>query len=64
MGDTPRIAAGMAAATSNSTVNGVGITMEGIWTNYAVFEMTLQLGWGGQPSGRDEWWRRFGAMEL
>ena len=61
-GNTPQLLAHFDAAQANaSSLAGVGITMEGIWTNYAVFEMTLQLGWGGQPSGRDEWWRRFGA---
>jgi hypothetical protein len=35
VGNTPRIASGMdAALAQNSTISGVGITMEGIWTNY------------------------------
>jgi alpha-N-acetylglucosaminidase len=41
-----------AALDSNSTISGVGITMEGIWTNYPVFESTLLLGWeGGETQG-------------
>ena len=34
-----------ALESSLSTMAGVGITMEGIWTNYPVFEFTLQAGW-------------------
>lgn len=35
----------MLAANQNGTANGigVGITMEGIWTNYGVFEKALSL---------------------
>ena len=45
MGNTPRVVAGFEAAVANSTVNGVGITMEGIWTNYNMFELQLLLAW-------------------
>ena len=34
-----------ALGSSSSTMAGVGITMEGIWTNYPVFEFTLQAAW-------------------
>ena len=46
VGNTPRVASGTAAAVVNSTINGVGITMEGIWTNYFMFELQLLLTWG------------------
>ena len=40
MGDLSTIKTGLTAAMSaaDSTINGVGITMEGIWTNYPEFE--------------------------
>ena len=50
-------------ALSNSTINGVGITMEGIWTNYPIFEMTLQSAYAAQVSGATlgEWWESYGT---
>lgn len=68
-GNVPRIEAGMQAALDkNSTITGVGITMEGIWTNYPVFERQLQLGWAWPPTAQrelgassDGWFARFGA---
>ena len=47
VGDAPTLAnnGGAAIFNDNSTISGVGLTMEGIWTNYPMFEMTLQLGW-------------------
>ena len=64
-----------AAMNNNSTISGVGITMEGIWTNYPVFESTLLLGWeGGETAGchrggsaaqcaasSTSYWGRYGA---
>lgn len=47
VGNTPRVVTGFEAALANSTVNGVGITMEGIWTNYNMFELQLLLTWEG-----------------
>ena len=41
----PRVLAGVKASLANSTITGVGITMEGIWTNYPMFEVTLQQAW-------------------
>eukprot|EP01051_Picozoa_sp_SAG22_P010022 SAG22_NODE_877_length_6715_cov_28.285369_3_plen_370_part_00 len=35
------------ALNDGSTISGVGLTMEGIWTNYPVFESTVLLGWEG-----------------
>eukprot|EP01084_Bolivina_argentea_P099415 178715_1 len=29
----------------NTTVSGVGITMEGIWQNYVMYDLTLKMGW-------------------
>ena len=52
----------------NSTVTGVGITMEGIWTNYPMFEATLLMSWQ-TPSQMDvkTYWesysvRRYGQV--
>ena len=56
------------AYNSNSSINGVGITMEGIWTNYPIFEMTLQAGYeplAEQPSptvaALPAWFRDYGV---
>lgn len=45
VGNIPRIMQGLAVSLANSTISGVGITMEGIWTNYPIFELTLQQTW-------------------
>ena len=66
VGDMPRLEEGFntaAAAAHNSSLSGVGLTMEGIGTNYPMFERTLQLGWEpARPEERlDEWWARYGV---
>ena len=51
------------ALAGNTTVSGVGITMEGIWTNYPIFEATLLLGWqqaGGGAGSVPEYWADYG----
>jgi len=63
-GDLPSIRSGFGAALKHSPaqVRGVGITMEGIWTNYIVFDYTLSLAWG--RAGAEEpraWAARYGA---
>lgn len=51
-----------AAINGNSSVVGVGITMEGIWVNYPVFEATLMLGWEQQPGwGVSDYFDSFGT---
>jgi hypothetical protein len=49
-GNMPRVLAGVQASLANSTISGVGITMEGIWTNYPMFEVTLQQAWKATPT--------------
>ena len=65
VGDAPTLAKNFGAAifNDNSTISGVGLTMEGIWTNYPMFEMTLQLGWQphGAAAASPAWWSRYGA---
>ena len=43
LGSLNAVVGGVEAAIAKSTVMGVGITMEGIWTNYPMFEITLQM---------------------
>jgi hypothetical protein len=43
-GNMPAVQTGVEQAV-HQTMIGVGITMEGIWQNYPVFEYTLALGW-------------------
>lgn len=59
-GSMPSIQQGFSAALQSSGLRGVGITMEGMWTNYAVFEYTLAQAWlpGGDPRA---WTTSFGA---
>lgn len=33
----------------SSSLVGIGITMEGIWQNYPLYEMTLQQAWHSTP---------------
>ena len=74
VGNLTAVEVGLAAALAapNSSIAGVGITMEGIWTNYAVFERQLALSWdtGGAAAPASEsppapgllpaWFARFG----
>ena len=30
---------------NDTTVMGVGITMEGIWQNYVIYDLTLEMAW-------------------
>ncbi|ETO11259.1 hypothetical protein RFI_26116 [Reticulomyxa filosa] len=50
MGDLPSISEGIPGALvfPNSTVMGVGITMEGIWQNYIVYDLTLHMAWNSK----------------
>eukprot|EP00041_Stephanoeca_diplocostata_P038457 m.1517851 g.1517851 ORF g.1517851 m.1517851 type:complete len:1260 (-) comp25219_c0_seq4:160-3939(-) len=61
-GNVPQVTAGLQRALDNSTINGVGITMEGIWTNYPVFEITLQGAYRVPSSTAEltQWWAEYG----
>ena len=48
-GNMGRLLAGVHSSLANSSITGVGITMEGIWTNYPVFEITFQQAWASPP---------------
>ena len=43
LGDLSIVGNSMAATLKNTTVLGIGITMEGIWNNYIEYEMTLKM---------------------
>jgi alpha-N-acetylglucosaminidase len=49
------------ALSQNTTLSGVGITMEGIWTNYPMFEATLLLAWEQDmaTASTTEYWTKF-----
>eukprot|EP01065_Artemidia_motanka_P051521 TRINITY_DN9112_c0_g1_i1.p1 TRINITY_DN9112_c0_g1~~TRINITY_DN9112_c0_g1_i1.p1 ORF type:complete len:827 (+),score=257.62 TRINITY_DN9112_c0_g1_i1:54-2534(+) len=61
-GNLPQTLKGFEATIQkNSTVLGVGITMEGIWQNYPAFELTLQLAWLNASSvSVPDWVARYG----
>jgi len=64
IGNLPKIHDGFASARSKASSNleGVGITMEGMWTNYIVYDYTLSQAWGRSTTGEPRAWaRRFGA---
>ncbi|KAF0690460.1 Aste57867_18192 [Aphanomyces stellatus] len=44
-----------ARAASNGTMIGVGLTMEGIFQNYVVYDLTLQMAWETKPIQLDSW---------
>ncbi|KAF0690459.1 Aste57867_18191 [Aphanomyces stellatus] len=50
-GDLPTLAQSpvTSKAASNGTMIGIGLTMEGIFQNYIVYDLTLQMAWESQP---------------
>jgi len=61
-GNLPQITSGFGAALNSSrNLQGVGITMEGIWTNYIVYDFTLSQAWGRAGPEPRSWAVRFGA---
>ncbi|CAK4077588.1 unnamed protein product [Aphanomyces euteiches] len=56
-GDLPTLASDpvVAKAESNGTMIGIGLTMEGIFQNYIVYDLTLQMAWTSQPVDLDVW---------
>ncbi|KAF4040777.1 Alpha-N-acetylglucosaminidase (NAGLU) C-terminal domain [Phytophthora infestans] len=51
-----------ASRDSNGTMIGVGLTMEGIYQNYVVYDLTLQMAWVDTPLDMDEWVPSFAAQ--
>ncbi|ETV89522.1 hypothetical protein H257_00774 [Aphanomyces astaci] len=60
-GDLPTLAADPVAAriASNGTLIGIGLTMEGIFQNYVVYDLTLQMAWEAQPVDLITWLPEF-----
>lgn len=56
-GDLPTLAAAPVAArdASNGTFAGIGLTMEGIFQNYVVYDLSLQMAWQHTPVDT-VWW--------
>lgn len=72
VGNFPRVADGFHKALGSSSISGVGITMEGIWTNYPMFESTFQHGFtsidipstsivSASTSDPAKWFTRYGT---
>jgi len=60
-GNLPQISAGFTEGLNRSaSLQGVGITMEGIWTNYIVYDFTLSQAWG-RTGDLETWATRFGS---
>ena len=59
-GNLPKIGDGFKKALAESSMTGVGITMEGMWTNYVTYDFTLLQAWGraGEP---EDFAKTFGA---
>ncbi|KUF80295.1 Alpha-N-acetylglucosaminidase [Phytophthora nicotianae] len=63
-GDLPTLGTApvLANRDSNGTMIGVGLTMEGIYQNYVVYDLTLQMAWVDTPLNMDEWIPSFAAQ--
>ena len=55
LGDLSIVGNSMASTLKNTTVVGVGITMEGIWTNYIMFDLTLKMALENTTVDIDSW---------
>jgi alpha-N-acetylglucosaminidase len=60
-GDLPTLAAAPVAArdASNGTFAGIGLTMEGIFQNYVVYDLSLQMAWQHTPVDTVRWIEQF-----
>lgn len=60
-GDLPTIASDPVRSNhdSNGTMIGVGLTMEGIFQNYVVYDLTLQMAWEDKPVDTTSWIKDF-----
>ncbi|DAZ99319.1 TPA: hypothetical protein N0F65_005170 [Lagenidium giganteum] len=56
-GDLPKLGSDPVASRiqSNGTMIGVGLTMEGIFQNYVVYDLTMQMGWEENPVTFPAW---------
>lgn len=60
-GDLPTLAREPvnAVESSNGTMIGVGLTMEGIFQNYVVYDLTLQVAWENKPIDPTQWIKQY-----
>ncbi|RLN74856.1 hypothetical protein BBJ28_00019781 [Nothophytophthora sp. Chile5] len=63
-GDLPTLGSApvLANRASNGTMIGVGLTMEGIFQNYVVYDLALQMAWVDAPLDIDVWVTSFAAQ--
>lgn len=63
-GDLPTLGTApvLANRDSNGTMVGVGLTMEGIFQNYIVYDLTLQMAWVDTPLDAETWVSAFAAQ--
>ena len=56
-GDLPTIATAPLSAlkSSNNTMVGIGLTMEGIYQNYIVYDLTMEMGWASAEVNVPNW---------
>lgn len=56
-GDLPTIASApyIAMSESKDTLIGIGITMEGMYQNYVVYDLTLETAWNHEPVNLSSW---------
>lgn len=62
-GDLPTVgtAPALALRQSNGTMVGVGLTMEGIFQNYVVYDLTLEMAWVDAPVDTEQWVTAFAS---
>ncbi|RLN62766.1 hypothetical protein BBJ29_006164 [Phytophthora kernoviae] len=63
-GDLPTLGTApvLANRASNGTLIGVGLTMEGIFQNYIVYDLALQMAWVDTPLDMSSWVPNFAAQ--
>lgn len=63
-GDLPTLATAPAAArdASDGTMAGIGLAMEGIFQNYVVYDLSLQMAWQHTPVDTARWIKQFATQ--
>ena len=49
---------------TNSSMVGTGLTMEGIFQNYVMYDLMLEMGWRTSPPDPVQWWVTGAALRV
>ncbi|XP_054276848.1 alpha-N-acetylglucosaminidase isoform X1 [Macrosteles quadrilineatus] len=50
-----------ARAAANSSMVGIGLTMEGIQQNYVMYDLMMEMGWRVEPTDLSQWFRNYSS---